>query len=261
MIGSAGRHAGHGEDHLHGCYRGKKTIQIGSHLAPATRKCHREKIQVFCPETVGTNTATFARALKKLDKPDDAWLPRQVFLFSGHMIDAPDRATPRFPADKELAAAQKIRATLDSLGAGPDDLALAQGASGGDILFLEACRERGLRLQLLLPLAEPEFIERSILSSTGGAKWRDRYYALKASMRSAPRVIPNEPGSLPKDMDPFERCNLSLLNTALAYSVDKVHFICLWDGGNADGPGGTGRMYDEVKQRTGRVTWIDSRQL
>ena len=75
-------------------------------------------------------------------------------------------------------------------GAGDDDLALAQGASGGDILFLEACRERGLRLQLLLPLAEPEFIERSILPSTGGAKWRDRYYTLKANMRSVPWVIP-----------------------------------------------------------------------
>ena len=62
-------------------------------------------------------------------------------------------------------------------------------------------------------------------------------------------------------MDPFERCNLSLLNTALAYGADKVHFICLWDGGGDDGPGCTGRMYAEVKRRTRRVTWIDSRQL
>jgi hypothetical protein len=32
--------------------------------------------------------------------------PRKVALFSGHMIDAPDRAKPRFPADKEPIAAR-----------------------------------------------------------------------------------------------------------------------------------------------------------
>lgn len=231
-------------------------ISFSSHA-----QLQRLKSLGFCPGTVGANTATFTRVLKKLDKPDDDWQPRKVFLFSGHMIDAPDRPAPRFPADKELSAAQKIWAALDVLGAGPGDLALAQGASGGDILFLEACRERGLRLQLLLPLAEPEFIERSILPSAGGAKWRDRYYTLKAGMKNALRVMPDELGSLLKDMDPFERCNLLLLHTALAYGVDKVRFICLWDGGGGDGPGGTERMYNEVKRRTGRVTWIDSRQL
>jgi hypothetical protein len=176
--------------------------------------------------------------------------------------DAP--LTPRFPADKETLAAQKIAAALEALGAGPGDLALTQGASGGDILFLEACRQRGVRVQLLLPLAEPEFIERSILASAGGDKWRERYYALKPAMKDAPLVMPVELGPPPmtsrgEEADPFERCNLWLLYTALAWGVDKVRFICLWDGESSDGPGGTAHMYDEVKRRTGRVTWIDTR--
>jgi len=61
--------------------------------------------------------------------------PRRVFLFSGHMIDAPNRSTPRFPADKEPIAAAAIVAELDRLGAGPDDLGICGGACGGDLLF------------------------------------------------------------------------------------------------------------------------------
>ena len=215
----------------------------------------------FRPENVDAGMATFDRALQKLAKPEDRWQPRQVFLFSGHMIDAPTRPTPRFPGVKESAAAQKIAEALDQLGAGLGDLALTQGASGGDLLFLEACQQRGVRLQLLLPLEEPEFIERSILSSAGGDKWCDRFYTLKSGLQDFPRIMPDELGPLPKGVDPFERCNLWLLYTALVCGVDKVRFICLWDGGGGDGPGGTEHMYQEVKRRTGRVTWIDSRSL
>ena len=215
----------------------------------------------FRPETVEAGITTFTRALQRLAPPQDSWQPRQVLLFSGHMIDTPDRPSPRFPPAKEVAAKQKISAALDKLGAGPDDLALAQGASGGDILFLEACRERGVRLQLLLPLPEAEFIQRSILPSIEGEKWRDRYYNLKPSLYSPPRVMPDELGPLPKDVSPFERCNLWLLYTALSHDVDKVRFICLWDGSGGDGPGGTQHMYNEVKQRTGQVTWINAKEL
>lgn len=215
----------------------------------------------FRLETVEAGIATFARALNKLIRPEDSWQPRQVLLFSGHMMDAPGRPAPRFPPDKEDIARQKIVEALDALSACPDDLALTQGASGGDILFLEACRERGMRLQLMLPLKEPEFIQRSLLPSAGGEKWHDRYYILKAGMKDAPRIMPDELGPPPRDVSPFERCNLWLLDTALAYGIDKVSFICLWDGGGGDGPGGTAHMYNEVKNRTGRVTWIDSRKI
>ncbi len=203
---------------------------------------------------------------REIERSTPPFEPRKVFLFSGHMIDAPDRAEPRFPADKEGIAAKKIAETLDALGAGPEDLALTQGASGGDILFLEACKARGVRLCLMLPLEEPEFIDRSILPATDGNAWRERYYAIKEGLPDAPRVMPDELGPLPKigrdeHASPFERCNLWLLYTALAWGIDKVRFICLWNGAGADGPGGTEHMYNEVKRRTGRVTWLDTREL
>jgi hypothetical protein len=182
------------------------------------------------------------------------------------MIDAPDRPTPRFPADKESVAAQKIGEALDQLGGGPDDLAFCQAAAGGDLLFLEACQRRGVRCQVLLPLPEPEFIERSIVPSAGGDKWRNRFYAIKEKLQASVvqdpiRIMPDELGPLPKNVDAFERCNLWLLYSALACGIDKVRFLALWNGGGGDGPGGTAHLYNEVKSRTGRVTWLDTRTL
>jgi hypothetical protein len=73
--------------------------------------------------------------------------------------------------------------------------------------------------------------------------------------------MPDELGPLPKDVNPFERCNLWLLYSALSCGLDKVRFICLWNGGGGDGPGGAAHMYETVNSRTGRVTWIDTREL
>ena len=49
--------------------------------------------------------------------------PRQVFLFSGHMIDAPDRSPVRFPPEKEPHAAAAVGKLLDELCAGADSFA------------------------------------------------------------------------------------------------------------------------------------------
>jgi hypothetical protein len=212
----------------------------------------------FRPDETGAAVDIVEREIARANPP---FVPRQVFLFSGHMVDAPDRASPRFPADKEPVAAQKIAAALDQFGAGAGDLALTQGAAGGDQLFLEACVQRGVRCMLLLPFEEPKFIEESLLTSADGERWRERYFAVKAQLKDAPRIMPAELGPLPKGASAYERCNLWLLYTALAWGVDKVRFVCLWNGGGGDGPGGTAHMYNEVKRRTGRVSWIDTRRL
>lgn len=216
----------------------------------------------FRPETVEAGIATFDHALQKLTKPEDRWQPRQVLLFSGHMIDTPERSTPRFPAAKEAIAAQKIAEALEQLGADPDDLALTQGACGGDLLFTEGCQQRGVKVHWLQPFSEPDFIQNSVVH--GGEAWRNRYFDAKAKLAAPIRSAPDELGAPSPRAEPsyaYERCNLWLLYTALACGVDKVRFICLWDGGGGDGPGGTAHMYNEVKGRTGRVSWLDIRQI
>ena len=187
--------------------------------------------------------------------------PGQVLLFSGHMVDAPTRPRPRFPPAMVARATAEIERVLDGMKAGPGDIALTQGAAGGDLIFAEACIKRGVRVQLLLPLPEPDFIDASVMSSSDGLAWRERYYALTAQLAEPARVMPVELGPLPAAANAFERCNLWLLYTALSYGPDKVRFVCLWDGAGSDGPGGTKHMVEEVKRRTGQVSWIDTRTL
>ncbi len=212
----------------------------------------------FRPDETAIALAIVEREFARAAPP---FRPRQVLLFSGHMIDEAARTVPRLPMHKSAQAGERISAALDQIGAGDGDLALCQGAAGGDLLFLEACQQRGVRCQLMLPFPEPEFIERSVSVVQDGEAWRERFYAMKARLADEARIMPVELGPLPRGANPYERCNLWLLNTALAWGVDKVRFICLWNGGGGDGPGGTAHMYNEVKRRTGRVTWIDVRTL
>lgn len=215
----------------------------------------------FRSDAVAAGLAVFDRALARQQPPSKASQPRQVLLFSGHMIDAPDRAEPRFPAAAELLAAKAIGSALDTLDAGPNDLALCQAAAGGDLLFLEACQARGLRCQVLLPFAPAEFIQRSVLPSADGQAWRRRFETALNHADTAVRVMPDELGPEPDGVDPFERCNLWLLYTALASGLTRVRFVALWNGGGGDGPGGTAHMMTEVQRLTGNVLWLDTRVL
>jgi hypothetical protein len=212
---------------------------------------------------VEVGIATFNQALERFKPPKEQWQPRQVFLFSGHMVDTPERTQkglqPRFPVDKVPIAEAEIAKALADLGAVPEDLALTQGASGGDLIFAEACLARGVKLQLMQPFPEPGFIEHSVVPAVGD--WRSRYYAVKAKLEPErpPRCMPEELGESTRD--PYERCNLWLLYTALAYGPEKVKFVCLWNGEGGDGPGGTADMMAQVKKRTGQVVWLDTRKL
>jgi hypothetical protein len=189
--------------------------------------------------------------------------PRRVFLFSGHMIDARNRATPRFPPDKEPIAAHAIATVLDELEAGAADLGMTQGACGGDLLFAEALLERGAQLKLFLPFDEARFLRESVdfekASSSSPDRWHERFMAAKA--RATVRVMTEVLGPTPEGESPFQRCNLWMLDAALAHSAGKVRFVCLWDGEGGDGPSGTRHMVEAVRSRGGQVRWIDVRKL
>lgn len=183
--------------------------------------------------------------------------PRKILLFSGHMIDAPDRAPPRFPADKESVAADAIAQTLDRLGAGLRDLAICGGACGGDLLFAEAALERGARLELYIPFEEPAFLANSV--DFAGGDWRARFFAVAS--KAVLHVLPLELGAASAGDDPYERNNLWMLEQATRFGAEKVEFICLWDGQRGDGPGGTRHLMAEVKRKKGRVHWLNTTEL
>jgi tetratricopeptide (TPR) repeat protein len=213
----------------------------------------------FRPEEVQVGLETIDRALSRITTPEKVWTPRQVFLFSGHMIDAPDRPEPRFPAEKEAIAAQAIAAKLDELRAGPEDIALCGGACGGDLLFAEACLARGMRVELRLAFDEPTFLQKSVSFAPGN--WTERFYQVKAQPKTAFLVMPDELGPLPKGVNAFARTNLWQLYTTLAWGPERVRFICLWNRKGGDGPGGTEHMHDTVQKYAGRVYVLDTNKL
>ena len=187
--------------------------------------------------------------------------PRQVLLFAGHMVDAPGRAPPRFPSTKVDAAGERIGAALDACAAGPRDLAFTQGAAGGDLLFVEACQQRRVPVRLLLPLGRDEFMARSLLPSQDGPAWQRRFLAALERLDVPPAEAPAVLGPAGEGVDVFVRGNEWLLDSALAFGAERLHCICLWDGGGSDGPGGTRHLVESVRRRGGRVTWIDTRSL
>lgn len=183
--------------------------------------------------------------------------PLKVVLFSGHMIDAPDRAQPRFPPDKEPIVVQAIDGALADIDVRARDLCICGGACGGDLLFAEAALARGARLELYIPFEEPKFLEKSVDFADGD--WRVRFLAAKA--RGVLHVAPRELGQLQEGEDPYERNNRWMLDAALRFGADRVVFVSLWNGEGGDGPGGTRHMMDEVRNKGGRMIWLDTRRL
>jgi hypothetical protein len=188
---------------------------------------------------------------------DRAAPPRKVLLFSGHMIDAPGREEPRFPADKEPIAADAIANVLTAIDASPLDLAICGGACGGDLLFVEAVVARGSALELYIPFEEPTFLTNSV--DFADADWRDRFLTVRS--RSRLHVMPDERGPLPTGANPYEANNLWMLESAERSGGEKVEFICLWNGRGGDGPGGTQHLMEEIRRKGGRIHWLNTAQL
>jgi tetratricopeptide (TPR) repeat protein len=183
--------------------------------------------------------------------------PVQVFLFSGHMIDKKDRSQPRFPAAMESEAQQKIKEVLAQMKADANDLAIAPGIGcGGDILFIEACLERQMKVEVYLPFEPAEFIEKSV--SFAGDEWVERFYKIKNHPNVALNLQLDRLGPVTEGNNPFERNNRWALYSSLMYEIDKVRLVVLWDGKGGDGRGGTADMIKQVRQLGGIVEHLDT---
>ena len=183
--------------------------------------------------------------------------PARVVLFSGHMIDnpavrGPGKKAARFPPTKIDAVATRIRAALDEIGAAAGDLGLCGGASGGDLLFAEACLARGMRMEVRLARRENEFLAESVTFADPDRRWERSYFAVMQSPATTVLVMPDELGPAPEGMSVHDRCNRWILYSALSHGLQRSSFVALWNGEPGDGPGGTENMVDLVKRLTGR---------
>jgi hypothetical protein len=147
-------------------------------------------------------------------------------VISGHMIDSPGRTPPRFPAEAE----PPVRQAMDRILAGRDicrrDLAITAGARGADIIGAELCLARGATVWLLLPLSEPEFLERSV--RLPGSDWEARFHAL--TRRCIVRYQQDELGPPDPGESPFARNNQWCLDLGRAtVSDDRLFGLVVWD--------------------------------
>lgn len=180
-----------------------------------------------------------------------------VLLFTGHMIDLPERKTARFPPELERLAAEAIDREVEAAtnGAAQTSLAISSAARGGDILFLEACRRRAIECWIVLPLPPDSFVERSVAGPASG-NWIDRFW--KQWSATAPEQ--REVLQCKHRLEPYVACNLRLIEIARACDGD-VHLITLWNGEKGDGPGGTADFVERAQAAGDNVHWIDSRRL
>jgi class 3 adenylate cyclase/tetratricopeptide (TPR) repeat protein len=169
------------------------------------------------------------------DAFDECFPIPKLVVFSGHMIDAPDRRAPRFPLAKEGEVRNLLEKQLATMNAG---IGFASAASGSDILFLEAMLARGGTIHLVLPWPAEEFVKTSVEIAGDGA-WVERFEKVLARAASI-RIL----GELymPGSATGFEYCNLAMNGLArlFARSLDlEITPLAVWDG-YAGAPGGTG---------------------
>jgi class 3 adenylate cyclase/tetratricopeptide (TPR) repeat protein len=187
-----------------------------------------------------SSTRKQARSLSRqlYGRPDvfDECFPiPKLVVFSGHMIDAPDRRVPRFPLEKEGEIKTLLERQLAAMNAG---IGFSSAASGSDILFLEAMLSRGGVIHLVLPWPAEEFVKTSV-AIAGDGGWVERFHKVldqAASIRVLGQLY------MPGSATGFEYCNLAMNGLAriFARSLDlDITPLAVWDG-YSGAPGGTG---------------------
>jgi class 3 adenylate cyclase len=177
---------------------------------------------------------------------DQSWIDKylrvpSVIVFAGHMIDRPDRPTPRFPADLEPIVAREVRNKIDMLKPG---FGFSSAACGSDILFLEAMLERGAEVSIVLPYSEEEFIRDSVEIGPDAKKWRARFDNL---LSHAARVITASNQRLEIGGVSYEFCNQLLLGLAAirCRQLDSTLVpLAVWNKKPGDGPGGAASVVE-----------------
>jgi hypothetical protein len=244
---------------------------------PFHRDAARKQLQMFRSLNVLADAAAAALAgIQELEPAaapaaDRVAAPGRILLFTGHRIDAADRAAqgkaPRFPTGAEAEARRMIADAVDRerASAGGEMVGIAGGASGGDILFHEVCAERGIKTQLYVAGSREAYVGASV--QDGGPAWVERFDRL---WRTLPlRVLGNSQGSLDlprwlrpaRDYSVWERNNRWTLANALVYGAQNVTLLALWNGEAGDGPGGSKDMVETAKARGAKVVVLDAAKL
>ena len=159
----------------------------------------------------------------------------KVVVFTGHMIDRPNRPSARFPPLLEETVRQQIRTQLDELDAG---FGYASAARGADILFLEEMLARNGEIHVVPPFPREEFVQASV-DLIPGANWKARFYRV---LQQAAHVSVIGEQNASQNPAVYEYTNLVLngLGSLRAQTLDtELIPLVVWDGSPGNWLGGT----------------------
>ncbi|HZG24016.1 MAG TPA: tetratricopeptide repeat-containing protein, partial [Chitinophagaceae bacterium] len=253
------------------CLTSKKPQRVGAlfqqvvqHANDLNYDSAKRQLQLYEQLNVVPENVKAALAAFSATKADESDTKKHYILFTGHMLDQPGRPIPRFPAAMEATAKTAIREAIqrEKEKIETDIVGMAGGASGGDILFHEACAELGIRTELFLALPREQFVVESVQKA--GAEWIERFDRLYkklprrglAQTKELPNWLQKKPG-----YSIWERNNLWMLQSALVAGGMQMTLIALWDGEQGDGPGGTRHMLAQAMERGAKTIVIDSGKL
>jgi hypothetical protein len=194
--------------------------------------------------------------------------PDRVILFTGHMVDAPDRDPSRMRFPRTAEAEARARALIEQgvkgeIAKGGSIVGIAGGACGSDILFHEVCSTLLVETRLFLPLPPAKFQVASV--QRGGPDWVERYE--KLCERVPPRVL-QESEALPSwlvgkpDYNVWQRNNEWMLFNAIATGAQRLTLIALYNPDlDPDGPGGTKHLIQLGRRWGFKTVELDARAL
>jgi hypothetical protein len=175
-----------------------------------------------------------------------------VVAFTGHMLDRPERATPRFPPGLVPAVAAALRERVATWHA---PVVYTSAACGADLLFVEAAEAAGAEVNIVLPFARDDFVRSSV--ATGGAEWVQRF---DGALARATRVIyATEEGHLGDDILFRQAAYLveGLAGLRAAQLETAPSLLAVFDAGSAGQVGGTRDAVLRWQRGVGPVEAID----
>ncbi|CAH2403128.1 tetratricopeptide repeat protein [Mesorhizobium escarrei] len=229
---------------------------------------------------LGLHTETTSGLMRVLDEVSDRMFANETFekvvVCLGHMTDDPENpgfcdGQDRVFFDREdLSVEQQLEPLEQAIKEklrewdmnGEGHLAICRGVRGAEIIFAEACVSQGMKVRLLIPLPEDEFIEKCV--HVPGTEWQTRYTRLISSQPNVEVKFQDfELGAAPPTSSAMQRGVLWCLNTArvAANNPSALHLLFVRPDRSAISPSSFRAALDEMLRLPAIRTDLDLRGL
>lgn len=168
------------------------------------------------------------------NKFDECFPTGAIAIFAGHILDAPGRSTPRFPASAEKEVLARIEKWLHDKNI---RTSFSSAAAGSDIIFLTAAQQAGIKTHIILPFVSVDFIETSV--RTVGDQWVERFNNVLEKAASLTIVNDQAAGDRSAAYD-FTNQMIAAKARLRANEIQlPVIGLAVWNRYAGDGAGGT----------------------